>query len=127
MKKVALFVVVVMAVSFIVYGCKKKAAAPAEEVVVEKQAEVKGVQSTEQSAAIAKALCSKFAECDPSQKDALDPCVSETAVGIEGLFKAKGITITKDQVETCIAAIGKGTCQEIIDSVEPPAGCEFLK
>lgn len=108
-------------------ACQKKA--PEGEVVVEETVETitpeLSAKAVNISKSLSSALCKRMVECAPGTMTE-DDCVSQTTASLNEAQAEKPLDVSDSQLSTCVASIGKGTCEEVLGT-EPPAGCEFLK
>lgn len=134
MKRLALLIVVTLICGLVVVNCKKAPKGP-EGATPEGQAgtaEQKaaapagtGVAPESISKSLSDALCKRMIECAPGTMEEAD-CATQTNQSLNDALKQNPLTVTQVQLDTCVASIGKGTCEEVMGT-EPPAGCEFLK
>lgn len=110
MKKISLFVAALAAVGLATVACSK-GTLPKEEV----------------AKVLPKAMCAKMVECLPQGGPSMDECEKALSVQvIEGKNGQPFPSVTKSQLDACVAGLGKWTCEQMQTSPTPPDGCEFL-
>lgn len=129
-----------MASSVGVIGCSKKApeapasppaatpatAAPeAAKIEASLSAPGTGGLSPQQIAdAVSKTVCKRMTACNPQGGSETD-CASGLSKDMAANLSDKAKAIAQAQLDTCLASIGKATCEQLA-APTPPAGCEFM-
>lgn len=73
------------------------------------------------------AMCAKMIECMPQGGPTKDDCEKAlTTQVLEGKNGKAFPSVTKVQLDACVAGLGKWTCEQMQSSPTPPTGCEFL-
>lgn len=73
------------------------------------------------------AMCAKMIECMPQGGPTKDDCEKAlSAQVLEGKNGAPFPSVTKAELDGCVAGLGKWTCEQMQTSPNPPTGCEFL-
>lgn len=73
---------------------------------------------------VAKSVCKRMTGCNPQGGSESD-CVTGLSKDMAGNLSDKAKAIAQAQLDTCLAAITKATCEQLA-APTPPAGCEFM-
>ncbi|PIR20825.1 MAG: hypothetical protein COV45_04515 [Deltaproteobacteria bacterium CG11_big_fil_rev_8_21_14_0_20_47_16] len=111
MKKAYFVMAALAAVGLATVACSKGGSLPKEEV----------------AKVLPKAMCAKMIECLPQGGPTMDDCEKALSTQvIEGKNGQPFPTVTKSELDACVAGLGKWTCDQMQTSPNPPTGCEFL-
>lgn len=83
-----------------------------------------GLSSQQIADAVSKAVCKRMTTCNPQGGSESD-CSSGLSKDMAGNLSDKAKAVTQPQLDTCLASIGKATCEQLA-SPTPPSGCEFM-
>lgn len=142
-KRASLFIVCVSVASVaLAMGCSKKSseapatpeaatapAATAPEAVKSEAALATpgagGLTPQQIADALSKSVCKRKTTCNPGEGSESD-CVAGLSKDMANNLSDASKTITQAQLDICLAAITKATCEQFA-SDKPPAGCEWIQ
>ncbi|GEM_PF-4108265 len=78
------------------------------------------------SDALSKAVCGRMVACNQNAGVSEADCATGMSKDLVKALPEKAKTISKATLDSCVAAIGKATCEEL-SSPNPPAGCDFME
>ncbi len=91
-----------------------------------KAAEKKILTSEDVGKNLATTLCEKYTTCQPSPDFNKEQCLQEISSGLTERLKTKAdLKIEQSMMDTCAKAIASAGC-DVLNSENPPQGCEFL-
>ena len=108
-------------------AAKTTDAAPAADAAATSAATGSGGLSLQQIAeSLSKSVCERMGACDKSAGLTVADCAAGMTSDLAQALPAKAGDTTKAQLDTCLGAIAKATCEEL-NSPNPPKGCEFIE